>query len=193
MTSTRHRLGACALGLLLLLAARPEARAQAPQPANPQPAAVQPGLVPTYYRNVPFDSVPEVIRYGSKPDKGYAGTPIPDINAKSSGALWESRMVKFYGIRIDGLIRLEAGTTAFSATSNDGFRLLIGGAQVLEDPSVHLDRTAGPASVTVTEAGWYPLRLWYFQKRGGATMELYWQPPGAAAAAPVPAAAFGHN
>lgn len=195
MTNMRQWLGGATLGMLLGLTAAAGAVAQGktPQPLNPQPAAVQPGLGIVYYRNTPFDSVQEVVRFGSKPDKGYAGPAIPDINATGgNGTLWDAKATKFYGARIDGLIRLEAGTTAFTATSNDGFRLLIGGVQVLEDADVHLDRPVGPVNVTVASAGWYPLRLWYFQKRGGASMQLRWQPPGAGAMAPVPPAAFGH-
>lgn len=185
----------CGLALLampMLTPAAAWAQAKTPQPANPQPAAVQPGLSIVYFRNTPFDSVQEVVRFG-KSGKGSPGAPIPDINAKGGkGDLWESHGTKFFGVRIDGLIKLEAGSTAFSANSNDGFRLLIGGVQVLEDADVHLDRIAGPVTVTVAQAGWYPLQLWYFQKRGGASMELFWQPPGGSAPVPVPPAAFGH-
>lgn len=202
MTRFGRRLGGLLFGGLLfggllfgglVLAALPAGAADlSPQPASPQPAAVQPGLSIVYFRNTPFDSVQEVVRFG-KPGKGSPGAPIPDINAKGGkGELWESHGTKFFGVRIDGLIKLEAGSTAFSANSNDGFRLLIGGVQVLEDADVHLDRIAGPVTVTVAQAGWYPLQLWYFQKRGGASMELFWQPPGSSAPVPVPPAAFGH-
>jgi len=183
-------------GILLLLAAAPDVLAQAkPQPLNPQPAAgaVQPGLLPVYYRNVPFDSVQETIRYGSKQGRGDAGKPIANVDATSNaGTLWEAGGKKLYGIRIDGLIRLPAGSTTFVARSNDGFRLTLGGATVLEDGDVHVERLTRPVTVTVAEAGWYPLQIWYFQKQGGATLQLLWQPPGGSAPVAVPAEAFGH-
>ncbi|WP_370153153.1 PA14 domain-containing protein [Ferrovibrio sp.] len=197
MTAMRRRhLLAVFMGGLLLLGGLPDgARAQgAPKPLSPQPAAgaVKPGLVPTYYRNITFNYIDEVLRH-AKDAKGEAGKPIPNIDSISDGQMWDAGMRELYGIRIDGLIRLPAGATYFATNSNDGVRVILGGAQILEDGDVHADRLSDPVEVKVATAGWYPLRIWYFQKKNTATLQLLWQPPGAAEFKPVPPEAFGHQ
>jgi hypothetical protein len=177
--------------LVLLGAASPAAAATGPQPLSPQPARVEPGLVPTYYRDVTFNMIDEVLRW-AKDNKGEAGKPIPNIDAVTSGEMWDSGMPHLYGIRIDGAVRLPAGSTYFAVSSNDGVRVLLGGMQILEDPDVHADRLTDPVEVKAPAAGWYPLRIWYFQKKNTAGLRLLWQPPGAKDFAPVPPEALGH-
>ncbi|MBT3533011.1 MAG: hypothetical protein HN478_03975 [Rhodospirillaceae bacterium] len=95
--------------------------------------------------------------------------------------------------RITGFIRFEAaGEYLMKIKSNDGARLSIGGQVVIDDPDVHLDRFSGTAKVAVPTAGWYPVYMLYFERRGTATLELHWQPPGTGAFDVVPAAAFAH-
>jgi hypothetical protein len=82
------------------------------------------------------------------------------------------------GAEITGLIHLaEPGFYSFAVRSNDGFRLWIGGEQILEDPDVHADRYSDIAEFQVTTPGWYPLRMLYFERKNTSTLELYWLPP----------------
>jgi hypothetical protein len=39
------------------------------------------------------------------------------------------------------------------------------------------DRTVESAAFQITKAGWYPLKIWYFEKRGTSTMEILWKTP----------------
>ncbi len=96
------------------------------------------------------------------------------------------------GAVITGLIRFEKpGTYGFNVTSNDGVRVEIGGQLLHEDPGVHVDATSDRIDVKVEQAGWYPLHVVYFQKRGTATLVLRWIAPGKPGKlVPVPAKAF---
>ena len=50
-------------------------------------------------------------------------------------------------------------------------------------------------TVEVTEPGWYPLEVFYFEKRHTSTLELSWRTPSMGAEAEmviVPAEAFAH-
>lgn len=186
-------LSALLLTLLLVCAtALPAAAMQmTPQPLNPQPAKVEPGLMPLYYRNVTFNMIDEVLRW-AKDNKGEPGKPIPNIDAFGDGEMWDSGMKHLYGMRIEGAIKLPAGSTLFAVSSNDGVRVLLGGVQILEDPDVHADRMTDPVEVKAASAGWYPLLIWYFQKKNTAGLQLLWQPPGAKDFQPVPPEALGH-
>lgn len=76
----------------------------------------------------------------------------------------------------------------------DDPRRALGLVPVLEDPDVHGDRYSKIAKVTVERPGWYALYVLYFERKGTATLELYWKQPGdeAGAMAFVPAEAFAH-
>ena len=55
------------------------------------------------------------------------------------------------------------------------------------------DPQAGNHAVqSIEEAGWYPMLIKYFQKKGTAALSLYWKPPGAAEFSVIPAEAYAH-
>jgi hypothetical protein len=193
----RARALGCVLGAFLAawLWSVPAA-ATGPQPLEPQPAAeaLAPGLAVRYY-NAFFRLIDEFVEWRQQ-DPGVPGTPIPDINFRvAGGPVLTSGIVDGVGAEITGLIRLDRpGSYGFLVQSNDGFRLEIGGVQVLEDPDVHADRYSNIAKLSIEKPGWYPLTMLYFQRKGTATIELYWKPPGeeAGSMAFVPAKAFAH-
>lgn len=84
----------------------------------------------------------------------------------------------------------QSGRYAFTANSNDGVRVEIAGRRVTEDPDAHPDRFSPPGFIDVDAAGWYPIRVLYFERRGSATLQLFWTPPGKGAPEIVPASAF---
>lgn len=197
MTARRRLLAFISAAVLCAIAL--PAAAQAPagkaQPLRPPPAAdaLKPGLLPQYFRNLELNHVDELVRAAQR-GPGAAGAPVATIDAGSgSGEMWESQMPTLWGVRFDGLIRLERGEHYFVVNSNDGVRVFLGGPMLVEDPDVHADRLSNPVALNITEAGWYPLVIWYFQKRNTATLQLLWQPPGAANFAPVPAERLAHK
>ncbi len=189
-----HRpiLRAAAFCLALGLPALPAA---ALEPASPQPApdALAPGLAVDYYFHL-FRHVDELVEWQDYRD-GKAGPPIPKLDYRvGQGNVLTSEGDDGVGAEITGFIRLdEPGTYVFNVRSNDGFRLSIGGERILEDPDVHADRFSDLAEVQVSEAGWYPLHLLYFERKNTSTLELYWLRPGEEGRLSiVPAEAFAH-
>ncbi len=170
--------------------------AEGPRPLDPQPAAenLEPGLSVRYY-NAFFRLVDEFVEW-KETDKGEPGTPIPMLNSRvAGGPVLTSDIEDGVGADITGLIRFEKpGTYSLVAHSNDGFRLEIGGVQVLEDPDVHFDRYSPFAKLNIEQPGWYAFSLLYFERKGTSTMELYWKQPGNEAGdlVFVPAEAFAH-
>lgn len=159
------------------------------------PAGLQPGLIATYdYRYGAvrhLDEVPWEDITGS----GWKAEPIPylDHNFRNQD-VFASGVQEQVVMFITGYIHLaKAGDYAFVAKSNDGVRVFVDGAEVLEDPDVHRDRFSEPGTVSVATPGWYQLDVQYFQRKGTAALSLYWQPPGTENLVPVPAAALRHK
>ena len=182
------------LGALLLLTG--PAAAQAPQPLEPQPAAeaLAPGLAVKYYYSF-FRQIDELIDWQDYKD-GDPGPALPRLDYRvGMGKVLTSEVDEGVGAEITGLIHLEqAGTYGFTAQSNDGVRVEIGGVLVLEDPDVHADRFSMVGPLEVATPGWYPIKVLYFERKNTSTLELYWQPPGqeGGSMALVPAEAFAH-
>jgi len=185
------------LSLLFLAACTTETEGLllTPLPAKPQPAAegLQDGLAVSYYYGT-FDNIRDLegsMRYKD----GGKGTAIETLSHHmDKGRVLTSESEDFVGAHISGYLHLEApGTYRFQVTNNDGVRLHLGGARIYDDPRTGPARTSAPIPVDVTDPGWYVIEIWYFEKRGSATLEILWSPPGGGALVDVPAAAMKHQ
>lgn len=166
------------------------------QPATPQPGAeqLQPGLSVLYFDKF-FERHIDKLPVGKEALKrGKAGKPIPYLNHRfGEGNVFDSKNNRGIGMQMTGLLRFDrTGGYGFKVKSNDGFRMFVSDQLVLDDPTVHAERFSMPVTVQVDAAGWYPVMIQYFQRKGTATVELFWQPPGAADFMIVPAEAYAH-
>jgi len=165
-------------------------------PASPQPKAKQlkPGLA-VYYE---FNYVRAIkwMLYYTRDNKGKPGAPLPQLNYNSGiGNVLTSGRADGVMATIEGYIKLaKPGAYIFKANANDGVRVMLGGKRILNDPKWHSlgDQMTAPIKVQITKPGWYSLKVLYFERKGTSTLQLYWQPPGAAAAEIVPAGVFAH-
>jgi hypothetical protein len=153
-----------------------------------------PGLAVRYYdgRFRHIDQMPS----GSRATQwGRSGNPIAIINHRfGEGNVFDSGTHQKVGVMMSGYIHFESnGSYRFRARSNDGVRIWIGDMVVIDDPDVHPDRLSDSRPLEKRLAGWYPFQLKYFQNKGSATLELYWQPPGAQDFTIVPEAAYRHH
>jgi len=163
----------------------------APMPVSPQPTAAQlrPGLETFYFRG-DFQDVDRMPTSGAG---GRRGAPQPNLYANAvQGELWEAGARELYGVVFTGLIRLEAGTYQFAMNSNDGSRVTLDKRRILDDPEPHPTQLKISGPVAIAASGWYPILVQYFQRRGGAALELFWQPPGSANRSVIPPDAFAH-
>lgn len=175
------------LAVVPAILARPAA-AQQPVtgllPLSPQPAAasLNPGLAVRYYFGE-FDFMWEMERL-VRIREGHAGAPIPAIDtfyeSYTDDVLTADR-AQGVGALMNGLIHFdEPGLYHIAMWSNDGVRLEIGGQFIFEDPDKHANgnRLSPNIPVQVPEAGWYPLNINYFQKKGTWALDLLWFKPG---------------
>lgn len=161
------------------------------QPANPQPAtdAVAPGLAVNYVY-LKASHVDAIESEGS----GEPGEPLPQLNYQSgSGNVLGSDRFDGVGALIRGFVNFpEAGRWLMTAQSNDGVRVRLSGAVIIEDPGVHSDQFSANAEINVTQPGWYEIAVTYFERKSTSTLKLFWQPPGKNEFEIVPASAFSH-
>ena len=84
-----------------------------------------------------------------------------------------------------------AGTYGFRLTSDDGSRLLIDSATVINHDGAH-GATAKEGAANLT-TGYHALHIDYFERDGGQQLTLEWRPPGASAFALVPDECVEHG
>jgi hypothetical protein len=167
-----------------------QAQAQTPVAAD----GLQPGLEVCYIDGL-IRHIDEMIRLEDKKPC----EPGPNLRLLNSsvgaGTVLTSNLNDGVMARITGYIHLDtAGTYRFTMESNDGVRVEIDGQMILEDPDVHADRYADYGSMEVTEPGWYPLTVRYFERKNTSTLRFFWQPPGTEGTMPrVPAEALAHR
>ena len=81
------------------------------------------------------------------------------------------------GLVLDGYIKIEkAGDYRFGLRSDDGSKLWINDKLVLDYDGIHaMDLKASPA--VKLQAGYYKIRIEYFEYQGGQGLVLQWMPP----------------
>lgn len=158
------------------------------QPIEMPSEKLLPGLdvriVEKFFRNI--NEMPEETAFSK-------ARPIRKLAYRYEGgtAMFDTDRSLAIGMRIRGLLSIEEpGTYEFQARSNDGIRVQIADKIIIEDPDVHSDRFSSIARCNISKAGYLPLHILYFQRKGSACLELYWKPPKAAAFEIIPESAF---
>ena len=128
---------------------------------------------------------------------GKPGKPIPYLNhAFGKKNVFDSGTRKLIGMQMSGFLKLSTtGTYGFKAFANDGIRIWINNELVADDPEWHAkgDRYSEPLSIDISKAGWHPMLLRYFQRKGTATLRMYWKRPGEKDYSIIPAEAYAHD
>ncbi len=160
-------------------------------------ADLKPGLAVLYFPKR-FVRHVDILPQGEDAlEKGVPGPPITNLNRRfGRGQVFQSGTNRGIGVEMSGFILLEKpGRYQFRVNSNDGFRLFMDGRLLLEDPAWHAsgDQMTAPAGFNVSQPAWYSLRIRYFQRKGTAAFQFYWQPPGASEFIPVPGRVLAHR
>ena len=93
--------------------------------------------------------------------------------------------------RWTGFMRVDAGDTKIAVESDDGSRLVVGDAVVL-NLGQHAMKQRSTA-ITQAAAGWLPLQMEWFNSQGGGGIRLLWQAPGGTTWTAVPAERLAHG
>lgn len=164
-------------------------------PASPQPKGLKKGLSVSYFtgdRQVRSLSAAKSRLKGSRK----AGKPLKGLNYPDGGKgapVLTSGKAELVVADIRGYIKFDApGVYNLEFFSNDGMQAWISGQQVARLDDITPCASAGRPQVKVPSAGWYDLKVVYFQKEGTACLESEWKKPGGAVQL-IPNSAFGYK
>lgn len=163
-------------------------------PANPQPSGVKQGLKVSYFsgdRSVRTLSAAKGKVSRAKPGKPLPGLSFPD---KGKGAsVMTAGLPELVVADISGYIKFPApGVYGIEFYTNDGAQIWISGQSVGRKDGVTPCASTGRPQVNVPQAGWYDIKVLYFQKEGTACFESEWTPPGGKRQL-IPNSAFGYK
>ena len=80
-----------------------------------------------------------------------------------------------WSVRWSGWIRPRFSQTyTFTTRTDDGARLWVNGTLLVDDWTDH-GITETPGSITLLADTWYPIRMEYYERWGGAVAQLFWQ------------------
>ena len=137
---------------------------------EPNPSEVKSGLYAEFFHTrgemqiVPDVSKLELLQTSIANTISYCDGTWPD-KVEQKGDLFAARFSGFVKIA-------KSGTYNFYVTSDDGFKLSIGGKKIIQDIAPHSARET--ASSVFLEKGWQPIELLYYENKADAVLSLSW-------------------
>ena len=127
-------------------------------------------------------------------EKGEPGETILIIDHQfGNGEVFASGKSRLVCVQMQGYLNFEkSGRYLIKANSNDGIRFFLDNKMILNDPDGHADRFTSETKIEIKEPGRYAILMRYFQRKGTATLEMYWKTPGADKFDIIPAMAYSH-
>ncbi|MEO1420412.1 MAG: SdrD B-like domain-containing protein, partial [Pseudomonadota bacterium] len=127
-----------------------------------------------YFEISPVSSLEE-IDFAAQPDFSEVVSTID--TAAGSGAFYAGGPIDNFAVQYEGGLWLDTGGTySFYLNSDDGSALYIDGERVINNDGLH-----APVEETATinlDEGQHLVEVLYFERSGGATLELDWSGPG---------------
>jgi hypothetical protein len=167
-----------------------------PRPAFSPPAKKQtsPGLSVVYFYKK-IRHINEMPNSKQMAEKGVPGEPIHMIDHQfGSGEVFGSGERQGVCVQMQGYLNFtNTGVYRIKAKSNDGIQVFLDKKMILNDPDVHAERFTSAAEIEIREPGHYVVLVRYFQRKGTATLEMYWKTPGAETFDIIPAMAYSHD
>lgn len=137
-------------------------------PTGAPPIGNGTGLAATYFDNSDFTGASKARTDATVNFDWGTGSPDGTIGADSFSARWEGEVQA-----------MEAGTYQFQTHSDDGVRLWVNGAQVINNWSDHGPTYDTSGNVTLSAGQKVSIRMEFYENSGGATAKLLWKRPGA--------------
>ena len=93
-----------------------------------------------------------------------------------------------FSVRWTGTLTVPtSGTYRFQTYSDDGVRLWVNGAQVINNWTDHSPTTNSTGNITLSAGQRVSVTLEFYEKGGGAVMQLRWRRPGQTSYVAIPA------
>lgn len=79
-----------------------------------------------------------------------------------------------FSVRWQGYVKASAATTRMRTRSDDGVRLWLGGSLVIDNWTDHGPTNDDSASLSLVPGAYYPLKMEFYERGGGADAHLLW-------------------
>ncbi|MTI02692.1 MULTISPECIES: PA14 domain-containing protein [Alphaproteobacteria] len=148
------------------------------QPASPQPSNPKAGLNVKYVGNGTQRKIRDLKQAKRLLSKAKPGQPLRGLDYRDTDK--GDPVLTFsdpYNVaaEISGYIRFDApGVYELETWSNDGIEAYVGGQQIGYVTGIQGCEANQRTEVEVPKAGWYPVKINYFQKLGTSCLMMKW-------------------
>jgi YVTN family beta-propeller protein len=133
------------------------------------------GLTGYYFNNLSLSGSPLVQRNEAVDFDWGGGVPASGMPADNFSVRWTGK-----------LVAPTSGQYTLRTTSDDGVRLWVNGALVINNWTDHAPTINTAAPIVLTAGVPVDIRLEYYERGGGAVMRLHWLTPGASVYTAIP-------
>ena len=137
------------------------------------------GLLGSYFNNLTLTGTPALVRTEAVNFDWGSGAPGAGIGADNFSARWTG-----------SVLAASSGSYRLRTRSDDGVRLWINNVQVINNWTDHSPTNNTSGTINLVAGQRYSVRLEYYERGGGAVMQMLWLPPGASSYVSVPAASL---
>jgi hypothetical protein len=153
----------------------PGATGFTPVPASQLHTSSTQGLLGQYFTNTTLSGTPALTRTEAVSFDWGTGSPGAGIGSDSFSVRWTGQVSA-----------PTTGSYVLQTISDDGVRLWLNGAQLINNWTDHGATTNNAPAVTLVAGQRYDIVMEYYEKSGGTTAKLNWQTPGTTTFAPIP-------
>jgi YVTN family beta-propeller protein len=146
------------------------------------PSPTGSGLSGNYYNNVSLTGTPVLTRVETVNFNWGNAAPGAGVNADNFSVRWTGTIAP-----------TTSGTHRFQTYSDDGVRVWVNGTQVINNWTDHSPTTNTSGNVSLTAGQRYTITVEYYEKGGGAVMQLRWRLPNQTAYGAIPASTLYPN
>jgi YVTN family beta-propeller protein len=149
--------------------------------AAPSPVVAS-GLTGNYFNNISLSGTPALTRTEAINFNWGSGSPGAGINTDNFSVRWTGTIAP-----------TTSGSYRFRSYSDDGVRVWVNGVQVINNWTDHAPTNNTSGNVSLTAGQRYTVTVEYYERGGGAVMQLNWRLPGTTSYVIIPAARLAPN
>ena len=146
------------------------------------PSPVTNGLAGSYFNNVSLAGTAALARAEAINFSWGNGSPGTGVNADNFSVRWTGTVAP-----------TTTGSYRFQTYSDDGVRVWVNGVQVINNWTDHSPTTNTSTTMNLTAGQRYAVKVEFYEKGGGAVMQLRWRRPGQTTYVAIPASSLFTN
>ncbi len=140
------------------------------------------GLRGEYFGNVNLSGTPVLTRYEAVNFTWNSSAPDASLPADNFSVRWTGYVTP-----------TSSGSWRFQTYSDDGVRIWVNGVQLINNWTDHGPTTNTSNTINLTGGVRYAIKVEFYERGGGATMQLRWRSPSSSSYVAIPASALAAN